>query len=72
MTNFIYISENELIKFASKKILDEIEEYELLNEMYELRYGSTSVLFDRLLSILNKQYNELHDYILNIGGNYNA
>lgn len=69
MTNFKYISENEIIKLARDKLLDNIEEYELKNEEYELIWGETSKLYDRILSNLNKQYSELHDYLLKGGKN---
>lgn len=72
MKDFTYISEIEIIKLACDKLLDNIEEYELRNERYELASGETSKRYDRVIRILNKQYNELHDYIMNIGGKHNA
>ena len=69
MTNFKCISENEIIKLASERLLNIIEEYEIKNEEYELIWGETSKRYDRLLSILNKQYSELHDYLSKGGDN---
>lgn len=66
MKDFIYISEIEIIKLACDKLLDNIEEYELRNERCELATGETSKRYDRILSILNKQYSELHEYIMSV------
>ena len=64
MAKFNTISDIEVLKLACDKLLDNIEEYELRNERYELALGETSKRYDRILTILNKQYSELHNYII--------
>ena len=64
MAKFNTISDIEVLKLACGKLLDNIEEYELRNERYELALGETSKRYDRILTILNKQYSELHNYII--------
>ncbi len=69
MAKFNTITDIEVLKLACDKLLDNIEEYELRNERYELALGETSKRYDRILAILNKQYSELHDYITKGGEN---
>ena len=66
MAKFNTISDIEVLKLACDKLLDNIEDYEIRNEQYELSLGETSKRYDRILSILNKQYSELHEYIMSI------
>ena len=66
MAKFNTISDIEVLKLACDKLLDNIEDYEIRNEQYELASGETSKRYDRILSILNKQYSELHEYIMSV------
>ena len=68
MKDFTYISEKEIIKLACDKLVDIIDMYEDRNAEYENIVGESSTRYDRLIRILNKQYSELHNYIMDSKG----